>query len=177
MQLIIRDLVESYVLKIAPKNAPGIICAVSTLEDIYSNYGYHVLNHVLQLCIGAWEGEANSFSSVMLRAVAKLLVTYRDAFNDDVFIERLGAISIKALNRSAKERRRGFMGMAEVLVLEYNGKKKNSPYRLQINQLNEKEPKLIDQKDLMLNQEANAYNQSQDVIIEDDYAPGIPDSE
>ena len=36
-QLIIRDLVESYDLKISGKNGPGIICAVSTLEKIYEH--------------------------------------------------------------------------------------------------------------------------------------------
>ena len=36
-QLMIRDVVESYGLEIGTKTAPGIICAVSTLENIYGN--------------------------------------------------------------------------------------------------------------------------------------------
>ena len=37
-QLIIRDLVESYGLEIGTKKAPCVICAVSTLEQIYQKY-------------------------------------------------------------------------------------------------------------------------------------------
>ena len=44
-------------------------------------------------------------------------------------------ISIKTLTRIAKDRRPGAMGYAEAMVLEYNGKKKFSPYRLSINKL------------------------------------------
>lgn len=57
-QLIIKDLVESYDLTIAANSAPGTICAVSTLENIYDKYGYHTLDHVLRLIIGTWEGES-----------------------------------------------------------------------------------------------------------------------
>ena len=56
-------------------------------------------------------------------------------FPDEVFKEKLGAISIKTLTRIAKDRRAGAMGFAEAMVLEYNGKKKFSPYRLSINKL------------------------------------------
>ena len=75
-QLIIRDLVQSYGLRIGPTRAPGVICAVSTLEGIYMKYGYHVLSRVLRLIIGTWEGEDNSFSANILNAVAKLCVVY-----------------------------------------------------------------------------------------------------
>ena len=168
MQLIIRDMVESYGLKVGSKNGPGTICAISTLEEIYRKYGYHTLDHVLQHCIASWEGEANSFSATMLKAVTKLITTYGDKLNDEIFKEKLGTCSVKALNRTAKERRRGFLGMAEVLVIEYNGKKKNSPFRLQINQLYEKEnPLLTDSTDSMLNEEATQYNVAADVPIDD----------
>jgi len=40
VQLIIQGLVESYGLKIGSKRTPGIICAVTTLENIYLTYGY-----------------------------------------------------------------------------------------------------------------------------------------
>ena len=64
-QLIIRDLVESYGLSIGTRKAPCVICAVSTLEQIYQKYGYHALSRVLRLCIGTWEGDMNSFSSFL----------------------------------------------------------------------------------------------------------------
>ena len=66
-QLMIRDLVESYGMKISSKRAPGHICAVSTLEAIYQKYGYHILSRVLRLIIGTWEGDCNSFSANIIR--------------------------------------------------------------------------------------------------------------
>ena len=55
--------------------------------------------------------------------------------NDEVFKEKLSAVSLKALMRTAKERRPGSIGFAEAMILEYNGRKKSSVYRLQINRL------------------------------------------
>ena len=123
-QLIIRDLVESYGLKIGYSKSAGEICAISTLESIFSKYGYHVLDHVLKLCIATWEGEDNSFSANILNAIAKLIVTYGENLNDETFKEKLSTLSIKQLIRTAKERRSGMLGVAEVMVLEYNGRKK-----------------------------------------------------
>lgn len=135
-QLIIRDLVESYGLKIGNTKNAGEIVAVSTLESIFSKYGYHVLDHVLRLCIATWEGESNSFSANILNALAKLIVTYGENLNDETFKEKLGLLSIKQLIRNAKERRAGAMGVAEVMVIEYNGRKKSaSQHRLQIQKL------------------------------------------
>lgn len=131
-QLMIRDVVESYGLEIGTKTAPGIICAVSTLENIYGKYGVHVLSRVLRLIIGAWEGDVKSFSANILNAVAKLCVTYKGQLDEENFKEKCGAISVKALIRIAKERRPGAMGFAEAMVIEYNGKKKNSAHRLDI---------------------------------------------
>lgn len=138
-QLIIRDLVESYGLRISGKTGPGLICAVSTVEQIYKRYGYHVLDRVLRLTIGTWEGEDRSFSANILNALTKLVIAYGDTLIDDVFKEKLGAISIKQLTRLGKERGHGSLGYAETMVLEYNGKKKNSPYRLTMNKLYAKE--------------------------------------
>lgn len=45
-QLIIQSLLESYGLDVGTKKEPGIICAVSTVENIYKKWGYHVLNRV-----------------------------------------------------------------------------------------------------------------------------------
>ena len=146
-QLIIRDLVESYGLKIGNTKNAGEICAISTLESIFSKYGYHVLDHVLRLCIATWEGEANSFSAKVLNAIAKLITVYGENLNDETFKEKLGAISIKQLIRNAKERRSGMLGVAEVMVLEYNGRKKSaSNHRLLMTSLYEK-PKETKQSD------------------------------
>jgi len=137
-QLIIRDMVESYGLKIGTKKEVGTICAVSTLESIYEKHGYHVLDHVLKLCVGTWEGEANSFSANMLNALAKVIVTYGDNLNDEIFKEKLGVFSVKYLVRTSKERRPGSLGLAEVFVLEYNGRKKNSHFKLSLKKLYDK---------------------------------------
>lgn len=133
-QLMIRDLIQSYGLTIGPTKAPGVIYAISTLEAIYKKYGYHILSRVLRLIIGTWEGDCNSFSGNIMNAVAKLCVVYKDHLNDETFKEKVGAISIKQLTRTAKERRPGSMGYAEAMILEYNGKKKTVS-RLLINQL------------------------------------------
>ena len=59
-------------------------------------------------------------------------------------------MSVKLLTRTAKERRPGMMGVAEVMVLEYNGRKKTgSIHRLPIRKLyekaqKEKEPDTLD---------------------------------
>lgn len=134
-QLMIRDLVESYGLKISSKKSPGNICAVSTLESIYQKYGYHILSRVLRLIIATWEGDCNSFSGNIMNAIAKLCVVYKDKLNDETFKEKLGAISVKQLTRTAKERRPGSMGFAEAMILEYNGKKKSTAGKLFINKL------------------------------------------
>lgn len=134
-QLMIRDLVESYGMKIAAKRAPGNICAVATLEAIYTKYGYQVLSRVLRLIIGTWEGDSNSFSANIMNAVAKLCVVYRDQLNDELFCEKVGAVSVKQLTRTARERRKGAMGFAEAMILEYNGKKKSNAGKLFMNKL------------------------------------------
>ena len=167
-QLIIKDLVESYGMRISHKNGSGVICAVSTLESIYTKYGYHVLDHVLRLCIGTWEGEANSFSANMLNALAKIIVTYGDALNDEVFKEKVGTTSVKSLIRTARERRSGSLGLAEAMILEYNGKKKNSIYKLSINKLNEKGPLFCSAPiDDMLNDEARHFNEASETSLFD----------
>ena len=134
-QLIIKSLVESYGLTIGNKKGPGIICAVSTLENIYTNYGMQTLNRTLRLIIGAWEGDLHSFSANILNAVAKLISVFGDGLNDDIFKEKLGAVSIKQLTRVAKERKSGCMGFAETMIIEYNGKKKSRANRLSMSRL------------------------------------------
>lgn len=164
-QLIIRDLVESYGLTIGTKKGFGVICAVGTLEFIFKKYGYHGLSRVLRLIIGAWEGDLNSFSANILNAATRLIVVYGDALNDEIFKERLGVVSVKQLVRTAKERRPGSMGVAEVMVLEYNGKTKSNKNRLFINQLYSREYaifKALDSvPDDMLNDEARVFNETE----------------
>ena len=142
-QLIIRDLVESYGLEIGPAKAPCVICAVSTIERIYKKYGYHVLNRVLRLCIGTWEGDTNSFSANVLNGLAKLISAFGDQLNDEVFKEKVGAISVKQLIRYAKDRHAGSMGFAEAMLIEYNGKRKNPAQRLSISRLHARESSIF----------------------------------
>lgn len=134
-QLMMRDLIQSYGLTIGTQKAPGVICAVSTIEGIYQKYGYQTLSRTLRLCIATWEGDVQSFGANILKGIAKLIITYKDELDDEVFKEKLGMVSIKTLTRIAKDRRPGAMGYAEAMILEYNGKKKFSPYRLSINKL------------------------------------------
>lgn len=139
VQLIIQGVVESYGLKIGSKRTPGVICAVTTLENIYLTYGYHVLNRVMRLIVGTWEGDINSFSSNMLNAVARLVTAFGDGLNDEVFKERVGNLSVKQLIRAAKDRRPGSAGLAETMLAEYNGKRKNPVGKLSISKLRSRE--------------------------------------
>ena len=125
-ELLIRGLVESYNLKIAPGSAPGCICAVGALERIHDKYGYAMLDHVLRLIIATWEGEPKSFSGNMLNGVARFLYSFQEKVNDNTFKEKLGEISIKELTKMAKERRAGSLGYAEAMLILYNKRLKNS---------------------------------------------------
>ena len=124
-ELLIRSLVESYDLRIAPGSAPGAICAVSALERIYDKYGYSMLDHVLRLIIMTWEGEPKSFSANMLNGLARFLDSYQDKVNDSAYKEKLGVYSIKELTKMAKERRAGSLGYAEAMLIIYNKRMKN----------------------------------------------------
>lgn len=119
-QLTIKSLVESYKLKITPTKCVGGICAISTLEYIFRNYGYHILDDTLRLCIATWEGDVNSFSSNILKGIAKLLVAYGSKLDANVFKEKLGNCSIKEISRSAAERSNGSLGYAEAMLSIYN---------------------------------------------------------
>lgn len=130
-QLMIRGLVESYGLTIGNKQIYGEISAISTIENIYLKYGYHILNRVLFLILATWEGDKHSFSANMLKAVCKLCIIYKDQINEEEFKEKVGNYSVKQISRIAKERRKGHMGYAEAIVMAYNGKKKTPTNRLQ----------------------------------------------
>ena len=145
-QLMIRALVESMDLTLGPTKGPGMICAVSTLEEIYNKYGYHTLDRVLRLCAGTWEGEANSLSSNMLRGVTRLVVAFGDEMRDDLFKEKVGRLSAKEIGRQAKDRRAGSLGYAEAMLMAYNVKMK---HRLRWGKLYNKKGKGTDGMDLM----------------------------
>ena len=142
VQIIISELVARYHLQIGTKRGNGVICAVSTVESIFMKYGYSVLDRTLQLCVMTWEGDYNSFSANIMNAISKLVITYEDELDDVVFKEKIGAISVKQLGRTAKERRPGSMGYAEAMVILYNGRRKNRHTRLSLNKLYMREGKL-----------------------------------
>ena len=119
-QLIIRDLVESYDLTIGSSKNIGVICAISALESIYEKFGYHTLDRTLRLCIGAWEGDRNSFSGNILNGIARLVVSYGEALHDEIFKEKVGGLSVKQLSRNARDRRPGSIGFAEAMLNAYN---------------------------------------------------------
>lgn len=121
-QLIIKDLVESYNLKITSSGVPGGICAVSSLEFIHDKYGFHTLDRTLRLAVGAWEGEAQSLSAGMLKGIAKMIDVYGEKLKDDAFVDRLSRVSVKEIVRTAKERRSGSLGFVEALLIAYNRK-------------------------------------------------------
>lgn len=134
-QLIIKELVESYGLVLSNKKAPNNIAAITTIENIYEKYGYQVLSNVLRVVIATWEGECYSLSSNVLNAIAKIIITYGDSFDEEIFKARLGEIPIKQVLRVGKERGGGALGVAEAMVLAYNGKKKSDINKLPIQKM------------------------------------------
>lgn len=168
-QLTIKRLVETYGLTISTKKAPNTICAVSTLESIFTKYGYHVLNRVLRLIIGSWEGDCNSFSANVMNAVAKLVVTYREQLDEDIFKEKVGAQSIRQLGRVAKERRPGSMGYAEAMILAYNGKKKSMTHRLAMNKIYAKDFTIVSDVDYDDDDYYDAMEEDEMDLFEEDY--------
>lgn len=146
-QLVIKELVESYGLVLSNKKAPNNIAAITTIENIYEKYGYQVLSNVLRVVIATWEGECYSLSSNVLNAIAKIIITYGDSFDEEIFKARLGEIPIKQVLRVGKERGGGALGVAEAMVLAYNGKKKSDINKLPIQKMyakNELEAALIE---------------------------------
>ena len=165
-QLIIRDLVESYGLTVGSKKHHGTICCIATLESIYTKYGYQVLNRILRLIISTWEGDINSFSANIFNALTKLVVTFGDSLNDEIFKERVGNVSVKQLVRMAKERRSGSMGVAEAMLIEYNGKRKNPAGRLPINKLYAKDAAFFPELTETYGEEEFSYENT--IVPEDD---------
>lgn len=130
-QITIKELVESYHMKISSNTRSGVICAVAALEKIFEKYGYHVLDRTLWLCAGTWEGDNEAFSANMMKGIAKLIATYGDKLKDDIFKAKVGAYSAKEVSRTAKDRRAGALGYAEALLIYYN-KKMKYPLEMQL---------------------------------------------
>ena len=168
-QLIIQDLVESYGLTITSTKTPGGICAVATLENIYDKYGFQVLDRVLCLVIGTWEGEPNSLSANMLNGIARVDFAYGDQIEDDHFKERLGRISVKALSQQARDRRVGSLGYAEAILIAYN---KRSKKHLRWD-------KLYSKKSPRRNQDGDLIDQEDDNsdVMDDEMLLDVPDDE
>ncbi len=123
-QLIIKGLVESYHLTIGGSRLPNCICAISALEYIHDKYGYHILERALRLCVGTWEGDANSLCGNVIRGISRIVVAYGDELKDDQFVDKLSRISAKEIIRTAKDRRAGSVGYAEAMLLIYNQRMK-----------------------------------------------------
>ena len=94
------------------------------MEKIYDRNGYDVLNRVLNLIVMTWEGENKSFSSNILNGVTRLVLCFGDALKDEVFVEKVGGMSIRELSKIAKERRAGALGYAEAMLIAYNKRNK-----------------------------------------------------
>ena len=124
-QLLIRELVESYGLQLAPVSKPCCICAVSTLEYLYDRYGYELLSRTLRILIGAWEGNQQSLSASILKGLAKVLTVFGTEIKDDNLIDKLSMVSIKEIIRCARERKGGTTGCAEAILMVYNKKMHN----------------------------------------------------
>ena len=131
-QMMIMALVNSYGLSITRTGANNSVCAISTLERIYDKYGRDVLDRTLKLAVATWEGEDHSLSGGILMGIARMIVAYGDLLKEDLFKERVGRQSVRAIVRTARERRPGALGFSEAMVLAYNNKSK---YKLSLRTL------------------------------------------
>ncbi len=161
-QLLIRDLVESYNLKLMPLGRPGGIYAVSALEFIYDRYGYEVLSRTLRLTVGTWEGSQASLSASMLKGIALVLHTFGTEIKDEVFIDRLSYVSEKEIIRTARERRGGAMGFAEAVLVIYNRKLHNPLPLENLYQKKKAEPSVGGEKKLWESAEKSETNLTED---------------
>ena len=123
-QIVVQKIVESCGLKITSTRCLGGICAVTCLEQIFQNHGYHVLDRTLKLVVNTWEGDMVSLAANMIRGIAHLVVVFGDSLRDDIFAERVGVVSPREIARTAKDRRAGSLGYAEALLIVYNKKSK-----------------------------------------------------
>lgn len=124
-QLLIKQLVESYELKITPGIRESGICAVGSLEYVYDHYGYEVLSRTLRLIVSTWEGQALSLGASVIKGLAKVLYVYGTDLKDEIFIDKLSEVPIKEIIRSAKEWGGGMTGYAQALLVAYSKKMRN----------------------------------------------------
>ena len=115
--LIIKSTVENYNLQIAHNKYPKAICAISTLVYIYEKYGCQILDSTIRLCVATWQGESNSLSSYILKAVATILYTYKQELNEELFKDKLGLIPISQISRSAKGMQQGTRGQGFAITI------------------------------------------------------------
>lgn len=151
-QLMIKSLVESYGLKLAPGRALCGICAVTCLEQIYKKSGYHTLDRTLRLIVSTWEGDPMSLTASIIRGVAMLVDVYAESIKDDAFCERVGTVSALEIIRVGKVRRPGTIGYAEAMVIAYNRNHKSSLSMRRLDGLqrhgrNAPEPPIADESD------------------------------
>lgn len=159
LQLNIKACVESYGLKLCSTTADMCICAVSALEFIYNKFGFQTLDETLMICAGTWEGEKLSLSANFLKGIAKLISAYGDELIPEVFIERLGVVSVKEIIRSARERHNGSLGYAETMLQFYNRKTKTGLRR----------SKLYKHDDELENEESDEEEQNSDSDRDDGF--------
>lgn len=133
-QILIKSLVESYQLRISSSKGPNCVCAISTVEAIYHRYGLNTLDRTLRLCVASWEGEPDSLTANIIKGIALLITAFGDSLRDDLFQEKVGKFSSREISRSARERKMGSMGYAEVMLAFYN---KKTRYPLRWAQLHE----------------------------------------
>ena len=109
----------------------------------------------------------------VMNAVAKLCGVYKDQLNEDTFRDKVGAVCIKLLTRTAKERRAGSMGFAEAMILEYNGKKKSPGARLDMNRMYAKDVSLWVEPDEDEEFTEEEYEAEDILEDEDDESPAL----
>ena len=114
---VIKSIVENYNLTISSNKYPHTICAISTLVYIYEKYGCKILDATIRLCVATWQGENNSLSSYILKAVAIIIQVYQQELNEELFKEKLGLIPINQITRSAKAMQNGTKGFGYAITI------------------------------------------------------------
>ena len=103
-----------------------MLACISALEWIYEHFSYHTFDRSLRLCVAAWEGDVYSMHGLLLKAIAIMVMVYKDELRDEIFKEKLGVVSPKDIARTARERGGGTLGVVEVLLTEYNKRMKGN---------------------------------------------------
>lgn len=114
---VIKSIVENYNLTLSSNKYPHTICAISTLVYIYEKYGCKILDATIRLCVATWQGENNSLSSYILKAIAIIIQVYQQELNEELFKEKLGLIPINQITRSAKAMQNGTKGFGYAITI------------------------------------------------------------